>query len=185
MHMPAPKSRKRSLQFTPPRNAREVVQATQEDEDMELDSLSSQTSHSRRKRLIAPWKLILIKLKSKCTKQEVMEEFAEIAANDLLKAGVSDDYRRSEDALGGFKPAQVLIFTYRTWTRVLIHSAWGRNIFLWPRRRMGSVADIISVHTSCDVPVRLASASRSTMIALNCCNQGNIPERAILPLRVF
>jgi hypothetical protein len=117
MHLPAAKPRKRSLNnlnLTPPRKAREVVQATQDDDDdMESDSLSSHTSHTRRKRLLAPWKLILVELNSKCSIQEVMDEFAEFAVGDLLKAGVSDDIRRSEDAIGGFKPAQVLFLTLR------------------------------------------------------------------------
>ncbi len=108
LHFPVPNSRKQYLNFTPQRKGREVVAATQEDEDMESDSLSSHSSR-RRKRLFAPWKLVLVKLKSKSTKLEVMQEFAEIAENDLLKSGFSDEARQSVDSLGGFKPAQVMI----------------------------------------------------------------------------
>ena len=80
LRFPVHNSRKRSLNFSPPRGGRVVVPATQEEEDMESDSLSSHTSRPR-KRLLAPWKLILVKQKSKCSKQEVMQEFAEIAEN--------------------------------------------------------------------------------------------------------
>ena len=38
-----------------------------------------------------------------------MQEFAEIAENDLLKSGFSEETRLSADSLGGFKPAQVMI----------------------------------------------------------------------------
>ena len=68
----------------------------------------------QRKRLLAPWKIILIKLKTKKTKHEVMEEFAEIAGNDLLKSGFSDESRKTMDSLGGFKPAQVMFDMFRT-----------------------------------------------------------------------
>jgi hypothetical protein len=47
--------------------------------------------------------------KSKSNKQEVMQEFAESAENDLLKSGFSKESRPSADSLGGFKPAQVMI----------------------------------------------------------------------------
>ncbi len=89
-----------------------MVAATQEDENMESDSLSSHTSRPR-KRLLAPWKLVLVKLKSKYTKLEVMQEFAEIAENDLLKTGFGDEARKSVDSLGGFKPAQVMLDKFR------------------------------------------------------------------------
>ena len=94
------------------------VPATQEDDDMESDSLSSHTSRPR-KRLLAPWKLILVKQKSKSSKQEVMQEFSEIADNDLLKSGFSEEIRSSADGLGGFKPAQVIIEQIR----ILYHSS--------------------------------------------------------------
>ncbi len=40
-----------------------------------------------------------------------MQEFADIAENDLLKSGFSDESLKSVDTLGGFKPApsQVMI----------------------------------------------------------------------------
>jgi hypothetical protein len=75
---------------------------------MERDSLCSQSSRLSRKRLLAPWKLIDVKLKSKVERSDAMAAFSEIAAADLAKAGPQDDYRISEDSLGGFKRAQVM-----------------------------------------------------------------------------
>ena len=51
-HLLPPKQKKRMLDFTPPRNARDIVKATQDDEDMELDSLCSHSSRIPRKRLL-------------------------------------------------------------------------------------------------------------------------------------
>ena len=76
---------------------------------MESDSLSSHTSGPS-KRLLAPWKLILVKQKSKSSKQEVMQEFSDIAESDLLKSGFSAETRAPANGLGGFKPAQVIMF---------------------------------------------------------------------------
>ena len=108
LRCPVHNSRKRSLNFSPPRGGRVLVPATQDDDEMETDSLSSHTFRPR-KRLLAPWKLILVKQKSKSSKLEVMKEFAEIAQSDLLKSGFSEEIRPSVDCLGGFKPAQVMM----------------------------------------------------------------------------
>lgn len=111
MRYPSPplpsKKRKVMADFSPPRNAPELVSGTQEEDEIERDSLSSQTSRTPRKRLLAPWKIMDVKLKSRMSKSEAMAEFSQIAAADLAKAGPCDDYRPPADALGGFKPAQV------------------------------------------------------------------------------
>ena len=60
LYLPDSNPRKRSLNFTPQRGGRVAVAATQEHEDMESDSLSSHISRPR-KRLLAPWTLILVK----------------------------------------------------------------------------------------------------------------------------
>ena len=52
-------------------------------------------------------------MKTKCSKHDVMEEFAEIAENDLLKYGFSDKSRKTVDSLGEFKPAQVKFDMFR------------------------------------------------------------------------
>ena len=109
LRLPEHKSRKRSLNFSPPRGGRVLVPATQDDDEMETDSLSSHT-YRPRKRLLAPWKLILVKQKSKSSKQEVMQEFSDIAESDLLKSGFSAETRAPANGLGGFKPAQVIMF---------------------------------------------------------------------------
>ena len=100
LQSPTSNSRRRSLDFTPT------------EEDMELDSLCSHNFRAPRKKLLAQWKLIPVKQKSKCSKSKVMEEFAEFAARDLSKAGLSDDFLRSEGSLGRFKPAQVMFLIF-------------------------------------------------------------------------
>ena len=107
---PPTKQRKKKLTFTPPRKAPDVVGPTQEldDDDMERDSLSSETSRAPRKRLLAEWRVVDVINKSKLERSEAMVAFSEIAAADLSKSGPSDDFRMSEASLGGFKPAQVM-----------------------------------------------------------------------------
>ena len=61
---------------------------------MELDSLCLQSSRVPRKKLLAPWRLINVKLKSKCSKSEAIEEISEYTASDLSKAGPSEDNQR-------------------------------------------------------------------------------------------
>ena len=116
MRCPSPslplKKRKVVADFSPPRTAPDLVSATQAEDEIERDSLSSQTSRTPRRRLLAPWKIIDVKLKSRMSKSEAMAEFGEVAAADLAKAGPCDDYRPPADALGEFKPAQVKYFCF-------------------------------------------------------------------------
>ncbi len=62
---------------------------------MELDSLCSQNSRVLRKRLLAPWRSVDVKLKSKFTEREAIEEFSEIAAPDRATI-IAEQRLRSE-----------------------------------------------------------------------------------------
>ncbi len=117
---------------------------------MESDFLSSHTSRPC-KRLLAPWKLILVKQKSKSSKQEVMQEFSEIAENDLLKSGFSDEIQSSANGLGGFKSAQVMIEQIRSLYHISDCGCDGQK---YPRSRAGLVADISGAHTRSVVHVK-------------------------------
>jgi hypothetical protein len=160
---PPAKQRKKKLVFTPPRNAPDVVMQTQEmdEEDIERDSVSSQSSRVPRKRLLAPWKLIDVKLKSKVDRSEAMNAFSEIAAADLAKAGTSDDYRIPEDSFGGFKPAQVMLHVLSS---KLYHDISSDTCFLfsgifpWQNRILGLAGNIGTVRTGSAVPVTSVSA---------------------------
>ncbi len=76
---PVPNPRQRSLNFTPQREGRVlvVVAATQEDEDMESDSLSSHTSRPR-KRLLAPWKPILVNRRARATNKRLCKSLPKV-----------------------------------------------------------------------------------------------------------
>ena len=109
---PPPPARKHPIRFSPPRFAPELVSATQYDDDMERDSLASHSSRTPRKRLIAPWQIISVKLKSSHSKEEAFDAFTQIAVDDLAKAGPCEDVRPSVEDLGGFKRAHVSWFFF-------------------------------------------------------------------------
>ena len=104
--------RKRPAPFTPPRVGWDLVSATQEDDyfDCDGDSLASQSSHTPRKRLIAKWHLVDVKLKSECTKDEAFAAFCDIVVDELVIDGSSDDIALRKDDLGLFRRAHVSFY---------------------------------------------------------------------------
>jgi hypothetical protein len=100
--------RKGTMRFSPPRMAPEIIPCSQrQDDDFEEDSTASQCSRTPRRRLLAAWRLVLIKYHADCSKEEAMEAFAEYAEADLARAGPKDDVRPGDDDLGGFKHSNV------------------------------------------------------------------------------
>ncbi len=85
------------------------MRATQEEDDydFERDSTASQSSQTPRKRLIAKWQIVDVKLKSEFTKDEALAAFTEIAIAELARAGSSDDVIPLTDDLGLFRRAHV------------------------------------------------------------------------------
>jgi hypothetical protein len=104
---PFPPARKHPIRFSPPRFALDLVSATQYDDDMERDSLASHSSRTPRKRMIVPWQISSVKLKSSHSKEEAFDAFTEIAVDDLAKAGPCEYVRPSVEDLCGFKRAHV------------------------------------------------------------------------------
>ena len=71
--------------YRPPRSAPEIIPSTQQhDEVFEEDSIAS--SRFTRKKLLAQWKLAMVKTRSECSEEEAFAEFAEYAQEDLAKA---------------------------------------------------------------------------------------------------
>ena len=93
--------------ITPPLVSEEAVACTEEDEDEEFEKDSIASSHSQRKKLLAPWKTISVKKRSNCSEEEAFAEFAEYAQSDLAKAGPYDDVKPRDDDLGGFRKTHV------------------------------------------------------------------------------
>ena len=102
--------RKRHAPFTPPKHGRLLVPATQyEDDEFDRDSLTSQSSRTARKRLIGEWTVVMVKLKSECSKDEAIDDFKAYADDELAKAGSCEDVIPRKDGLGYFKRTHVSI----------------------------------------------------------------------------
>jgi hypothetical protein len=101
----------RSCRMTPPLGGEELIPNTQPSDDEEFEKDSVCSSHTSRKKLIAPWRSIFVKMRDSCTEEEAFAEFAEYAMHDLAKAGPSLDVKIKEDDLGGYKKAHVSSFS--------------------------------------------------------------------------
>ena len=102
--------RKRHAPFTPPKHGRLLVPATQyEDDEFDRDSLTSQSSRTTRKKLIGEWTVVLVKLKSECSRDEAIDAFKEYADDEIAKAGSCEDVIPRKDGLGYFKRTHVNI----------------------------------------------------------------------------
>jgi hypothetical protein len=82
--MPGP--RRDQMAFTPPRKSREIIPATQDEYDIERDSVSSR---STRKRLQPKFKVVGTKQLADCTEAQVQEWIEQTAKADMPKAGSS------------------------------------------------------------------------------------------------
>ena len=94
---------------TPPRSAPDIIPSTQDppEDEVEYESDSVSSSRSTRKKLIAPWRTIIVKERSEFSQEEAYAEFAEYAQDDLAKAGPQKDVKIGKDDYGGFKAAHV------------------------------------------------------------------------------
>jgi hypothetical protein len=96
-------------QFTPPRHAREQIEATQDDDDddIERDSLCSSQTGSTRIRLQERWRIIGTKDKATTTVHEIDQWIQEHGRAEMAKAGQFEDLRPASTNLGGFKRVHV------------------------------------------------------------------------------
>jgi hypothetical protein len=101
----------RHPQFTPPRHAREQIQATQDDDDddddIERDSLCSSQTGSTRIRLQERWRIIGTKAKATTSLTEINQWIEEHALAEMAKAGQFEDLRPAATDVGGFKRVHV------------------------------------------------------------------------------
>jgi hypothetical protein len=99
----------RHPQFTPPRHAREQIQATQDDDDddIERDSLCSSQTGSTRIRLQERWRIIGTKSKATSSLTEINQWIEEHALAEMAKAGQFEDLRPAATDVGGFKRVHV------------------------------------------------------------------------------
>jgi hypothetical protein len=101
----------RHQKFTPPRHARELIKATQyEDDDYddyERDSLGSSQTGSTRIRLQERWRIIGTKTKLTSTTQDINRWVEEHAQAEMAKAGQFEDLRPAPTDVGSFKRAHV------------------------------------------------------------------------------
>ena len=106
---PPKPSKYRHQKFTPPRNAREVISATQydDDEDIERDSLTSSQTGSTRIRLQERWRIIGIKNKTTESPEAIKQWIEDHALAEMTKAGNYEDLRPVPTDVGGFKRAHV------------------------------------------------------------------------------
>ncbi len=96
--------------FTPPRNAADIIGATQADEDFERDSLASQSSEScttARIQLHERYVTVFTLYKDECTPEEIKERIREIAFNAMVKSAIYEDLDPADRAYGGFKKNNV------------------------------------------------------------------------------
>ena len=102
--MPGP--RRNQMAFTPPRKSREIIPATQDEYDIERDSVSSR---STRKRLQPKFKVVGTKQLrvADCTGAQVQEWIEQTAKADMLKAGNLEDVTSKRESIGGFLRAHV------------------------------------------------------------------------------
>ena len=99
----------RHPQVTPPRRAREQIQATQDDDDddIERDSLCSSQTGSTRIRLQERWRIIGTKNKVTTPDNEIQQWIQEHAVAEMAKAGHFEDLRPASTDVGGFKRVHV------------------------------------------------------------------------------
>ena len=100
----------RHPQSTPPRHAREQIQATQDDDDdddIERDSLCSSQTGSTRIRLQERWIIIGTKDKVSTPANEIQQWIEEHAVAEMAKAGHFEDLRPATTDVGGFKRVHV------------------------------------------------------------------------------
>ena len=112
----------RHPQFTPPRHAREQIQATQDDDDddIERDSLCSSQTGSTRIRLQERWRIIGTKDKASTSLTEVNQWIEEHALAEMAKAGQFEDLRPAATDVGGFKRVHVSQCKLRIWMMSVI-----------------------------------------------------------------
>ena len=111
----------RHPQFTPPRHAREQIQATQDDDDdIERDSLCSSRTGSTRIRLQDRWRIIGTKNKVSTTDHEIRQWIEEHAVAEMAKAGHYEDLRPASTDVGGFKRVHVSQCKLRIWMMSVI-----------------------------------------------------------------
>ena len=79
--------RGRPQQFTPPRKGTQLISASQEDFDLEADSMKSQSSRTARTRLMKKIDVIRIKSKSEFTNEQINKWIAEHAKAEMAKGG--------------------------------------------------------------------------------------------------
>ena len=76
LHVFKPMS-KGSSKFFPSRKGDVIIPSTQgDDDDLEEDSTASQCSRTPRKKLLAPWRLVMIKNRQECSREEALEQFS-------------------------------------------------------------------------------------------------------------
>ena len=109
---PPPKQSKyRHEKFTPPRHARELISATQydDDEEMERDSLSSSQTGSTRIRLQERWRVVGTKSKATVSPEEIKKWIEDHALAEMAKGGNYEDLRPVDTDIGGFKRSHVSV----------------------------------------------------------------------------
>jgi hypothetical protein len=99
-----------SSRFTPPCESEEMIESTQHDDEEECEEESVASSQARRKRLLAPWRTVMIRIRDDISEEEAFADFAEYATQDLAKAGLTNDVKSRPDDLGGFRKNHVSYF---------------------------------------------------------------------------
>jgi hypothetical protein len=87
-----------------------MIESTQHDDEVECEEESVASSQARRKRLLPPWKSIIVKMRNDTSEEEAFAEFAEYTSQDLAKGGLYNDVKAKPDDLGGFRKNHVSYF---------------------------------------------------------------------------
>ena len=102
------------LVCTPPRNSRDIIPASPDNCDFELDSFASQSSRSTLKRLQDKFSVIGSKTTSDSTLAQIQEWLNQTARAEMLKLGDYEDLRTKRETIGGFVPAHLSCSYFRT-----------------------------------------------------------------------
>jgi hypothetical protein len=103
--MPGP--RRDQMAFTPQRKSRAIIQASQDEYDIERDSVASQSSSSTRKRLEPKFKVVGTKQLADCTEAQVQQWIEQTAKADMVKAGDLEYVTSKRKSISSFLRAHV------------------------------------------------------------------------------